>query len=133
MLKPWMVSILAARRLELAAEAAKLDSFFSTMHTLTAGEAQQTLAEIEARIDAGTLPKPQFVAAIRDILVAHGQPLQPAALFVRFHAAYPAFAAGGADALRKRMHGMKEHFVTLRHSGYWPADLPPPATPSPDA
>lgn len=117
---------LAARRLELAAEIARLDTFFSTMHTLTAGEAMSTLATIEARIDAGTLPKPQFVAAVRAILVACGQPLQPAALFVRFQQAYPAFATGGPDALRKRMHGMKEHFVTLRHSGYWPADLPVP-------
>ena len=118
---------LAARRLELAAEVAKLDTFFDAMHTLTAGEAMHTLAEIEARLDAGTMPKPQFVAAVRDILVACGQPLQPAALFVRFAALYPAFATGGSDALRKRMHGMKEHFVTLKSAGYWPADLPLPA------
>ena len=117
---------LAARRTEIAVEAKRIDSLFSTMETLTKGELGSSLAKLEASISAGTLPKPQFVEAVRNILVASGQPLQPTALFTRFQALYPAFALGGPDALRKRMHGMKEHFVTIRGAGYWPADLPPP-------
>lgn len=117
---------LAARRLELSVELTKIDSFFDTLQMLGSGQGNSTLAEINARIEAGSLPKPQFVAAVRDILISVGHPLQPAALFQRYHALYPAFAGGGADALRKRLHGMKDTFIRTKHAGYWPADVPLP-------
>jgi hypothetical protein len=117
---------LAARRMEIVAEMQKIDHTLESVHTMKSSTATAMLSDIEKGIGAGSMPKDYFVSVVRDILVAVGHPLQPAALFQRFHALYPGFAAGGADMMRKRLHGMKDQFRRIDGEGFWPHDLPVP-------
>ena len=120
---------IAARRLQLEAEAAEIDKLFDTLAAIgTRVNNARLAAEFSAPTGEGTgvMPKDEFVATLRKIFEHSGSPMRPGDIFLAFRDLYPGFAGGGADALRKRLHTLKDVFRGDAEGFWWPIDVPIP-------
>lgn len=110
------IRTLAARRMEIAAEIARIDTLFASR--------EQVRAVARPRIEpVKMMRKAEFVVNVARILAVHGRPMRPKELYVKFDELHTGYLAD-ANALRKRLHGTKDAFYSVGGRGYWPVGLP---------
>lgn len=78
-------------------------------------------------VEEAGVPRDEFVLLVRDVMLQAGRPLKPGELFSRLHAKNPDAVRSGADALRKRLYKLKEHFQRVGTDRHWPIDVPLPS------
>jgi hypothetical protein len=124
------VRSLVLRLTELQQEANDIRNFlvqYQRMHAIVQARGQTRNGEDAQAVRQAPTPMPrhEFVPAIRKILRDTGRRMKPSEIYAEFRKRYPAYAFGGSDALRKRLHESKQFFDS-DNAGWWPSRIADP-------